>query len=213
MFISLLLNCIDHFDLISNKILGELFLRLRINSDSFQSVSTRHEPSDHVMKRSEEIIRNLFRNWNIYEDNDDIRKLREKDIVNSFLPENRKIENVDEWLVEILNLPRDALRNKTSSKIAYEFFLFQANKGATGDLNQERIDKMNQIFDCVREIERNDWRLLIDRSEHFLKLLLDSQAENFIGYMLQNKTYYLKGFSTGFKAIDSYFHGGPETRI
>ena len=68
-------------------------------------VDSTQEVLEEPLSRSEQIIRNLFKNWNLLDNNNDTRKLREKDIVNSFLSLEEGIENVDEWLVEIQGVP------------------------------------------------------------------------------------------------------------
>ena len=109
MIVSLLLNC-EYFGSIQTKIFQELQKRNRQNRDDHDNmndalVDSTQEVLEEPLSRSEQIIRNLFKNWNLLDNNNDTRKLREKDIVNSFLSLEEGIENVDEWLVEIQGVP------------------------------------------------------------------------------------------------------------
>ena len=90
-------------------------------------------------------------------------------------------------------------------------------------LNRERNNKMNEIFNCLKQIyeskfiDRSNFHLpegwnsfeldsWIYRLQNNLQKLLDSSRENFILHMLktENKRYYLKGFRKSMDHIQKF---------
>ena len=193
-----------HYDVIQQKIIEELKDTENRRNRSRYSITTKSKGYQ-IKDKSEEIMRDLFKYWNIFDKKGNKSKSREKDIINKVL--KVKIENFNEWLDKLLGLPPDTSRNRYT---AHEYFLCHHLR----DESKERRDTIEDIFNCLKQIheckknnrsaKNSDSKTRFERDQQLQKKFLDSLVKNFIAYMIKNKNDYLMGFRKSMNDVAKY---------